>query len=770
MRVDFSIIRNNIYRAKVRKSSFNINFKGKKAPIIGTDKEGNQVEYPSVVDAAKILGIHKQNIYDYMCGKRKTLYGYTFKYADEDPNNPKKRKKTIQIYLVDKDGNYRKFPSVKEASEELGVDNTHISKNLNGKIKSYKGYVFLYAYDLETKDENGRTYIDTDKIDEVKKILNNKSKQNRAHQVYSVDKDGNSRKFSSVKEAGEKLGLKNNNIYANLNGTIKYYKNYVFVYANDLEIKDENGNISIDTNKINEAKKILNNKTRYRGGRNIYLINTKKQIRKYDNFESAAKETGLSTSVILNCLSGQSKFAGEYAVELAQDIEIKNQDGTKSLNEEKIAQIAKELNDYLSKRNGEKQVYIIDKSGNYRKCLSRKSAAEHLGTQYTNIINNINGVTKTVNGHICIPAKDIEVRDKNGQFMGVNQQKLKDAVAVLNPTKKVKSVKSDKKPKGIPVYIVKDINDYKRYNSILEASKALNISNATLKNHMVSSNSNFEYGYCVYASDIETKRADGKTVVDKSKLYNLIKASYKNDDIYIIDVNGFYRKFKYIDEIRQKLGISPITVERKLNGEPGSRTKYFCIKASDVDFIDDNLNLTLDKRKMAKKINELKGPKKQELPDKKQKSHEIYAIDEDGNYKLYSGITEAANKLWIKPWEISNCLGGIVPDVDGYKFVKASDVDTSIKDAQNLHELFIIYALTAKGNVIKFKSFKEAEKHTKIPASEIKEMIDNPEIKKRGCIFLSSNDVTKLDKDGNYVDDKEKIKQIYYSAFPVLKK
>ncbi len=762
MRVNFSTIKSNIYKFKVPKSAFNINFKGKSTPIIGTDKDGNPVEYPSVVDAAKILGVHKQNIYDYMCGRRKTLYGYTLKYADEDPNNPEKRKKTIQIYAVDKDGNYRKFSSLKEASEELNIDKTYISKNLNGKLIYTNGYVFLYAKDIETKDENGKIHVDTDKI---KKVLKYK-KTKRTKQIYSVDKDGNYTKFSSGKEASDKLGLYNTYISNNLNGKLKYYKGYVFLYADDLEVNDENGNTYIDVEKINEAKKVLNNKKRQRNERIFYLINAKKQIKKFDKCKSAAKETGLSTSIISNCLSGYSKYAGEYAAVLAQDVEIKNQDGTKSLNEEKIAQIAKELNDYLSKRNGEKQVYVIDKSGNYKKYLSKKSAAEHLGVQYPNIINNINGVTKTVKGHVCISAKDIEVRDKNGQFIGVNQQKLQEAVAVLNPAQKVKSVNSDKKPKGIPVYIIKDNNDYKRYNSILEASKALNISNAALKKHLESSNYNLEDGYCVYASDIETKRADGKTAVDKSKLYNLIKANYKNDDIYIVDVNGFYRKFKYIDEIRQKLSISPITIEKKLNGEPASRSKYFCIKASDVDVIDDNLNLTLDKLKMAEKINELKGPKKQELPDKKQKGHEIYAIDEDGNYKLYSGITEAANKLWIKPWEISNCLGGIVPDVDGYKFVKASDIDTNLKDAQNLHELFIIYAVTAKGNVFKFKSFKDAENRTKIPVSVIKEMIDNPEIKKRGCIFLSSNDVTKLDKDGNFVDDKEKIKEIYYKAFP----
>ena len=73
--------------------------------------------------------------------------------------------------------------------------------------------------------------------------------------------------------------------------------------------------------------------------------------------------------------------------------------------------------------------------------------------------------------------------------------------------------------------------------------------------------------------------------------------------------------------------------------------------------------------------------------------------------------------------------------------------------------------MTRKGKVLKFNSVEQIEKETKIPAFMVEDSLDKPECIVRGCIFLSAGEAMKLDENGNYVDDKDKLKNLYFEIF-----
>ena len=65
------------------------------------------------------------------------------KRAEKSTNNPKISKAVIGINKVS--GEIREFPSIMEASRQLGIPNSNICACLKGRQKSAGGYVWFYA-------------------------------------------------------------------------------------------------------------------------------------------------------------------------------------------------------------------------------------------------------------------------------------------------------------------------------------------------------------------------------------------------------------------------------------------------------------------------------------------------------------------------------------------------------------------------------------------------------------------------------------------------
>lgn len=105
--------------------------------------------FDSIKEANEIFNISKGNI-AYVCnGKAKTAGGYHWMYYEDYLNNPEKAKEIInegksndkKVYCIELD---RVFNSIKEASEELGINRSSIGSVCNGKRKSAEGYHFIF--------------------------------------------------------------------------------------------------------------------------------------------------------------------------------------------------------------------------------------------------------------------------------------------------------------------------------------------------------------------------------------------------------------------------------------------------------------------------------------------------------------------------------------------------------------------------------------------------------------------------------------------------
>ena len=99
----------------------------------------------SLTEAEKYTGVDNANIAAVCRGKYKQFKGYIFQYADDDkPIKKPKRGKVVNMYSLD--GTLiKQWKSGKQAGRELGVADTHIYDCCNGKISSYKNYIWKYA-------------------------------------------------------------------------------------------------------------------------------------------------------------------------------------------------------------------------------------------------------------------------------------------------------------------------------------------------------------------------------------------------------------------------------------------------------------------------------------------------------------------------------------------------------------------------------------------------------------------------------------------------
>ena len=76
------------------------------------------------------------------------------------------------VYAIDKKGNYLRFDSQKEAAQNLNISQQMISQVARNIHPTAKGYVFIRAEEIETKDENGVTKLDANKLTEILKKHN----------------------------------------------------------------------------------------------------------------------------------------------------------------------------------------------------------------------------------------------------------------------------------------------------------------------------------------------------------------------------------------------------------------------------------------------------------------------------------------------------------------------------------------------------------------------------------------------------------------------
>lgn len=122
--------------------------------------------------------------------------------------------KSTKIYCVELD---RYFDTVIEASKIIGCCRQSISKVLNGKYKTAKGYHWIYAEDVN--EEN------------INKVMCLKGEKTKT-KIYCVELN---RYFNSITECAEIIGCSYKNISSVLHGRSKTAKGYHFIFASEVE-------------------------------------------------------------------------------------------------------------------------------------------------------------------------------------------------------------------------------------------------------------------------------------------------------------------------------------------------------------------------------------------------------------------------------------------------------------------------------------------------------------------------------------------------------
>ncbi len=329
--------------------TFNYAFRAKKTPIYAVSSDGTYGKYPSQSDAARELGILKESIYYILKGRYKACGNYTFVSADkaemtDDKGNVVIDKKLIEdlrqranessLYAVDKYGNYKKYLSQKEASDDLGITAGNINRVLHKERDFAKGYSFISANEAEKTDENGKIYVDKDIIEELRQKANK-------NDFYLINSDGDFSKYNTQTKASSDIGIHSSEIGRVLSKKgRKTAKGYVFIKANSLEEKDKDGSIAIKDVVLNELIERLNKRI-------IYVVNISNgKYEKFENKSIVAKLFNIPVKDIDLILRRHKKPHNGYVFIRANELEVIDKNGNRIVDKNKIDEIMKRYKKY----------------------------------------------------------------------------------------------------------------------------------------------------------------------------------------------------------------------------------------------------------------------------------------------------------------------------------------------------------------------------------------------------------------------------------------
>lgn len=315
------------------------------------------------------------------------------------------------VYLVGADGKYTRYNSQAEAARAIGVRISQISACLSGKRKTTAGYLVFYAKDIETYYQNGAHTINITKIREALEAANKLAEpiDIRKNGFYAINKEGECKKFYSIKSTENILNVNLTDIGKCLKGTKDYAGSYVYVKAEDIEIAKEDGTIELDKVKIAEKLSAFEKDA-------IYSIDKEGNCRYFKNQTEASKALDVPRENISKCILGKTEATTKYAFISANKMYIK---GTRALNQELINEKVNYMNRFA--------FYAIDKDGNYTKFSNRDEASEILNIKRKTLSGCLSGNSKTSGGYVLINASEVETRLEDGTLF-VDVKKIKSLV------------------------------------------------------------------------------------------------------------------------------------------------------------------------------------------------------------------------------------------------------------------------------------------------------------------------------------------------------
>ena len=244
------------------------------------------------------------------------------------------------VYVFEYDGTFRLYDSVQTVQNKHGKG---AIAALQGKVFAIDGKAFVYAEDIETSDG----IID---IKALKKVMKN-FKFAKNQPVYAIAfPPGNIKRFNTIGEAAEELGISPTGIYKVLDDTNpkNVFSGYTFVSSYDVEkrdsssklIYDNDGNPVVDKKKINKAKEnFLYTAYNYPVAR----ISVSGDVTVFESGTDFEEKTQLSKKYLYRALTSNQKYRG-YSYARLVDIVAKdkdnnvlfNKDGTFMIDSEKV--------------------------------------------------------------------------------------------------------------------------------------------------------------------------------------------------------------------------------------------------------------------------------------------------------------------------------------------------------------------------------------------------------------------------------------------------
>lgn len=201
------------------------------------------------------------------------------------------------VYAINYDGSCEKFENAMQAANKY--KNYNVYRCLRGETYVSCGKVFVYA------DKN-KNITDEVAPEIVKRALLNFGYANN-QPIYSIDVDGNLKRYESARAASNELSMPKSEINAILSDNLATIWKYTFVKALDVETRDEKGkllfdennNPTIDVRAINKAReKFLQMQ------KNALMIRVSKdgEIKRYKNLKEVMADMGCSYTVARNAL------------------------------------------------------------------------------------------------------------------------------------------------------------------------------------------------------------------------------------------------------------------------------------------------------------------------------------------------------------------------------------------------------------------------------------------------------------------------------------
>ncbi len=158
------------------------------------------------------------------------------------------------VYAFSRDNTILRFPSKTEAVAVLGVNYCSVTKCLEGDFHESNGYSFAYAKDVEIQREDGSVELDEKAVKRIRESFNDAKRT----PVYAISIDGSVQRFNSLAIASLELEIPIRSISKVLTKNTHASNGYVFVSADELEMRDKKGALIYDKN----GKPLLNNEVK----------------------------------------------------------------------------------------------------------------------------------------------------------------------------------------------------------------------------------------------------------------------------------------------------------------------------------------------------------------------------------------------------------------------------------------------------------------------------------------------------------------------------